>query len=521
MCVQVREKYSFSLILQKYHVIKRETIQKAQSLTAIDSCKGAAMVCEFKVSDLAREFGVHRNTIRNWINSGRLQARPGPGRRYLIDSAEYERFCRNLGRPARPLPADQPATVGELAHTALKPLVLEEQEKTICQDPTWGDTCLTCGSCAAACPLTGVDGLDPQKIVRMAFFGLDRELEESDWPWKCTLCGRCEEACPMGIEIVLLMRTIRGRRPGERVPGPLHRGVATCLARGNNMGIPREDCLTLLTALGRDLARTADPSFVTPIDHHGARLLVTINSKEPFSEPANLLWWWRIFEAAGESWTIASRHWEGVNWAYLTGDESAMKTLVHRLVDTLRSLNCRALLLPECGHAYFATRLGLHRWYPEVLEEFTIYSVFDLLLEYLHQKRIRLNKTAHTQPAAWHDSCHYGRISLKYFGQAYFAAGREIMDHCCSHRVELHPNRRDNYCCGAGGSAWTSDFAAERVFGGRLKARQIRESGARLVVTACHNCRDQIQQSLNHEFGLAVEVKYLWQVVAEALVTTH
>ena len=42
------------------------------------------MIYETKVNDLAEEFGVHRNTIRNWINSGVLPAQEGPGRRYLI-----------------------------------------------------------------------------------------------------------------------------------------------------------------------------------------------------------------------------------------------------------------------------------------------------------------------------------------------------------------------------------------------------------------------------------------------------
>ena len=57
------------------------------------------------------------------------------------------------------------------------------------------------------------------------------------------------------------------------------------------------------------------------------------------------------------------------------------------------------------------------------------------------------------------------------------------------------------------------------MFHGRIKARQIAESGARLVVTACHNCRDQIAKSLKREFNLNIEVEFLWEMVARALVT--
>ena len=35
------------------------------------------MIYEAKVNELAEEFGVHRNTIRNWINSGILPAEEG------------------------------------------------------------------------------------------------------------------------------------------------------------------------------------------------------------------------------------------------------------------------------------------------------------------------------------------------------------------------------------------------------------------------------------------------------------
>ena len=61
-------------------------------------------------------------------------------------------------------------------------------------------------------------------------------------------------------------------------------------------------------------------------------------------------------------------------------------------------------------------------------------------------------------------------------------------------------------------------FSAERVFHGRMKARQIKETGAKLVIAPCHNCKDQIKISLNKEFNLGVEVKYLGELVADSLV---
>ena len=151
----------------------------------------------------------------------------------------------------------------------------------------------------------------------------------------------------MDIQIVQLMRRIRSRRDRDLVPGPIHKGVATCLERGNNLGIPKDDFLYLLDELGEELAEESCPGFVTPVDKHGARLLVTVNSKEPFAEPDDMKWWWKIFYAAQESWTISSVNWEGVNWGLFSGDDGAMKTIVGRIVDNMRRLGCSALLLPE------------------------------------------------------------------------------------------------------------------------------------------------------------------------------
>ncbi len=308
------------------------------------------MIYEFKVNEMAEEFGVHRNTIRNWINNGSVKAESGPGRQYIMKWEDYQALCDKFGRTPRVSPEqnqDMFTAQKKTDKLPATPLVLGACDKTLYDDPSWADACLTCGTCASACPIAGVDGLDPRKIVRMAFLGMEEELIASNWVWKCTMCAKCEEACPMNIEIIQLMRRIRSRRDRDKVPGPIHKGVAMCLERGNNLGIPKDDFLFLLEDIGEELAEESCPGFVTPVDKQGARLLVTINSKEPFSEPEDMKWWWKIFYAAGESWTISSENWEGVNWGLFSGDDKSMKTIVGRIVDNMRRLNCTALLLPE------------------------------------------------------------------------------------------------------------------------------------------------------------------------------
>ncbi len=214
-------------------------------------------------------------------------------------------------------------------------------------DPKKASLCLTCGTCAGGCPSPALMGMDPRKAVRMAALGLDQELIDSRWPWICTLCGRCERACPMGIEIVAMTRKARSLRERDKVPGPIHKGTMMNLKRGNNLGIPTFDFLFLLSDLSKELDGECCPGFYVPVDKKGARVVTTINSKEPFGEPDDLKFWWRIYYAAHESWTVSSTNWEGVNWGLFGGDDEAMKEQVGRVYENARRLEAEVLLLPE------------------------------------------------------------------------------------------------------------------------------------------------------------------------------
>ena len=476
-----------------------------------------------RINQLAEQLGVHRNTVRNWIKSGKLPARSVSGKRYLVSEGDFGKLCQefNLDRSSLKLKVVR----GTVAPDDTEFAVVEESLKSLGRksdllspDPQWGDVCLTCGSCAGTCPISGVDGLDPRKVIRMVTLGLEKELIASQWPWKCTLCGKCEEACPMNVEIVQLMRRVRSLRERDRLPGPIHKGISMCLEKGNNMGIPTEDFVELLQALAEEMRQEGFTDFKAPVDIEGANLLVTVNSVEAFAEPDGMKHWWKILHAAGESWTIPSRNWEGVNWGYLGGDDEAMKAIVGNIVRNMERYRCKALLLPDCGHGYYATRYALERWFVEETKHFRILTVLDLLVDYLKQGRIQVDPSVHTQVATYHDPCHYGRKSLKAFGQGYFEEGRWIVRQCVPRMVEMYPNREGNYCCGAGGGSWAMPFREERVFHGAVKARQIRQTGAQMVVTACRGCRDQIAKSLRHEFDLDIEVKHLWELVADSLV---
>lgn len=475
-----------------------------------------------RIGQLAHQLGVHRNTIRNWIGSGRLPARSMSGKRYLVSEADFDKICREFGIDRSVL------KLKHIPGAALmsREMGMFEQDVRLLQGPSGKllkkdfhvEACTTCGSCASACPISGVDGMDPRKLVRMAMLGLDDELVSSQWPWKCTICGKCETACPQNVEIVALVGRIRGLRDRSAVPGPLHKGVVTCIEKGNNLGIRKEDFIAIVDEISGEMVEEGCPGFTSPIDRKGAELLVTLNSKEPFAEPDDMKYWWKIFYAAGQSWTIPSTGWEGLNWALFTGDDESLKKIVGNLVASMYRLGCKTLLLPDSGHAYYATRYGLERWFKEDMKNFKVVSIFDLLIRYIEEGKIQLDPSRERRLTTYSDPCHYGRKSLKAFGRGYFEEARKIIRKCAPRFVDTYPTGDENYCCGAGGGNWVMPFREERIFHGRFKAHQIESSKAGLVVTACHGCRDQIMKSLRREYDLKVDVKSIWELVADCIV---
>jgi Fe-S oxidoreductase len=140
------------------------------------------------------------------------------------------------------------------------------------------------------------------------------------------------------------------------------------------------------------------------------------------------------------------------------------------------------------------------------------------MIDYIKTGRIKLDKTRFDVLATYHDPCNYGRKAERMFGHGYYDEPRWIMDQCLNNWVDLYPDRQGQFCCGGGGGTLTTGYNAERIFYGRKKMEQIRETGAQMVVVPCHSCHGQLN-AIKSEYEMAgLQVKYLWELVADCLV---
>ena len=329
----------------------------------------------------------------------------------------------------------------------------------------------------------------------------------------CSMCSRCTLNCTVGLDISRIVRAGRTTLAAMKlVPSELQATVDTAIHSGNNMGIAKSDWLETAEWLNDELQQelgNGKPLF--PIDQPNVNVLYAVNPREVKFFPLSLLAAARIFHAAGESWTFSSDYYDVTNYGLFNGDNKAAGVMSERLLESARMLNCTSLILGECGHGYAANRWEAPGWLGK-LPEIEVKSVVTLFADYIRNGRITLDKSKNTKRVTLHDPCNLVRMGGIIEEQRY------ILENAVSDFVEMYPNRENNFCCGGGGGQLSmTRYARRRIEAGKIKAEQIRKTGAKVVATPCHNCVDQLSE-LNKEYKLGVEIKTIAEIVSDALV---
>jgi len=329
----------------------------------------------------------------------------------------------------------------------------------------------------------------------------------------CTMCGRCTVHCSIGVDISYLVRCGRAMLSNMgMVPKTLQSTVDAAINTGNNMSIPVEDFVETLKWLEDDLQMEVNDDTATiPLNEEGKNVLYTLNPREPKFFPLSISAMAKVFYAAAESWTLSTKMYDVTNYAYYSGNLEEAGIIAQRLHDEMENLKATQCVLAECGHGSRAFRWEgpnyIQKKYP-----FKVLTSIELMADYIRTGRIKLDKAKNPDKVTLHDPCNLVRSG------GIFSEQRFILQHAVMDFIEMTPHGNDNLCCGGGGGQLAmSEYNERRMNIARLKANQIRATGAKVVVTPCHNCVDQLTQ-INVTFKLNVQIKTVAEIVAEAII---
>lgn len=247
------------------------------------------------------------------------------------------------------------------------------------------------------------------------------------------------------------------------------------------------------------------PDLQIPVEKEGARVLYVPLVGEHAIVPAA-----KIFYAAGEDWTLSL--FTATNHSFFVGDTAKAKLAASWIVEEALRLGVRTMVYPECGHATRTATQFFDSWFGEELASIERVNIVLLVHFYLAEGKIRVKPGAFDQAMTYHDPCNLGR-NVGAFDQP-----RSLIKAVATDFRELSPTRELNWCCGGGGGLIAdTDMFDLRMRGGQPKVQQIRQSGAEWVVTACENCKTQLED-LNEHYELGVEIEGIWDLIADALI---
>ena len=386
------------------------------------------------------------------------------------------------------------------------------------------ESCVKCGNCATACHFYEVTG-DPKYTPAYKLFPMAKAHRRTKWPWNwfggpkiteaelqeweellfdsCTMCGRCTQACPMGIDISSIVAASRQAfAAAGRGPADLFEAAENVLTKGSPLGV------TPAVFDGRVEWLEDDYEVDLRLDRPKAEVLLTVSSIELMKYPKSIVAMARLLNQAGVDWTFSTKGYESTNFGFLSGKMDIARHAIEKLVTTAEEVGAKTLVIPECGHAY-----GVLRWAGSNIIgrplPFTVLHITEFLAQLKKEGKLQFNPIE--KAVTYHDPCQISRR-----GGA-TAAARYLLEDATDFR-EMTPTGNFNWCCGGGGGVQAMSRAADlrhKVF--QIKMKQVEDTGASMLLSACANCRLTMDESKDY-WNWDRELESLVELLAEHLV---
>ena len=164
-------------------------------------------------------------------------------------------------------------------------------------------------------------------------------------------------------------------------------------------------------------------------------------------------------------------------------------------------------IVTSCPHCYNTLKYE----YPQFKGNYEVVHSSELLAQLIQDGKIKLNQNSNKK-ITFHDSCYLGRYSNIY------QQPRDVINSVSSNLIELKRNKKNSFCCGAGGGRmWLEETIGERI--NNIRADEIIESGAETVASACPYCLTMLTDGLKDRDAIdKIDALDIIELVEEAMV---
>jgi [DsrC]-trisulfide reductase subunit K len=381
------------------------------------------------------------------------------------------------------------------------------------------EMCARCGTCAEQCPVYRGDPTElrnPAKrsdLIRSVFKkhkttsgkllgsmvganDFDGDMQTFvDAFYECTGCRRCATFCPMGIDNSIITR--KGRAIADvlgHTPERLQKVVQISLETGNTDGAGLVAFTESVKFLEEEIKDDCGIDVKIPYDQVGADVFFVPPSGDLLVNPEAVMGIAKVFHKLGINWTLSSKAFDGANYGLFTGDDVSMKEDNKLYVEEGKRFKCKTLMMGECGHAHRIMKFIMEKagWWGKL--PFEITNVLQFTAGIVQDGAIKFDKDKNPDPVTYHDPCNFGRSC------GIVEEPRIIMKAACADFREMTPNREHNWCCGGGGGLSAMDDIHEfrMNVSGKMKLKQIDDTGAKFCAAPCSNCKRQLLQLMEY-----------------------
>lgn len=337
--------------------------------------------------------------------------------------------------------------------------------------------------------------------------------EMADSFYNCTACRRCHFECPMGIDHGLITHLGRyilseiGIAPRALVVSVREQLTGTS---GNTSALPVAALVDTLEFLSDEIKEGIGVDVPFPVDQEEAEYIFFPAVSDYIMEAETLMGNAAVMHATGDSWTIGTGYYDGINYGLFYNDQ-ILEHVLNKVRAEVKRLRSRKILIGECGHASRTAKF----FYPTFCggrESDPVVSCIEYSHKAWREGRLKLKANTIAERVTYHDPCNFARSGWVV------EQPRELLRAICSDYVEMTPRGRDNICCGGGGGTVSIDEIKpyRMLVGGGAKAEQIKATGAKYCVAPCANCKKQLKE-LVEEHGIDCQIVGLHDLLYKAI----